>query len=153
MLPLNLYARVRISLCINAHETAGAARTRSSLRPFVLRGGANLQTSGAVRRENEKVCVAHPSRRAQERAPQDEARFLAPHLKPTPHGEEAPTGPRKRGPMAGSAPSRTPALRRFGLATPDVFAITSGKQHVARAGSIWVRLRPIPAGGFSWQMF
>jgi hypothetical protein len=36
--PLNLYARVRISLCIIAHETAGAARTRSSLRP--LFGGA-----------------------------------------------------------------------------------------------------------------
>src|SRR5665213_3163404 len=33
--PLNLYARVRISLCINAHETAGAARTRSSLRPLL----------------------------------------------------------------------------------------------------------------------
>jgi hypothetical protein len=36
--PLNLYARVRISLCINAHETAGAARTRSSLRPLFEKG-------------------------------------------------------------------------------------------------------------------
>ena len=35
MFPLNLYARVRISLCINAHETAGAARTRSSPRPLL----------------------------------------------------------------------------------------------------------------------
>jgi hypothetical protein len=35
--PLNLYARVRFLLMHIAHETAGAARTRSSLRPFVLR--------------------------------------------------------------------------------------------------------------------
>jgi hypothetical protein len=49
--PLNLYARVRIFLCINAHETAGAARTRSSLRPLVSRVN-DLQTSGACRREN-----------------------------------------------------------------------------------------------------
>ena len=33
MLPLDLYARVRISY-YHAHETAGAARTRSSLRPL-----------------------------------------------------------------------------------------------------------------------
>jgi hypothetical protein len=39
VIPLNLYARVRISLCVNAHETAGAARTRSSLRPRFLGGG------------------------------------------------------------------------------------------------------------------
>jgi hypothetical protein len=31
--PLNLFARVRLSLLPIAHETAGAARTRSSLRP------------------------------------------------------------------------------------------------------------------------
>src|SRR5665647_377463 len=37
MLPLDLYARVRISLHI-AHETAGAARTRSSLRPLIAEG-------------------------------------------------------------------------------------------------------------------
>ena len=38
MLPLNLYARVRVFKCAIAHETAGAARTRSSLRPpFVAR--------------------------------------------------------------------------------------------------------------------
>ncbi len=34
MFPLNLYARVRILLVQFAHETAGAARTRSSLRPL-----------------------------------------------------------------------------------------------------------------------
>jgi hypothetical protein len=38
MLPLNLYARVRFFLCNFAHETAGAARTRSSLRPLYFRG-------------------------------------------------------------------------------------------------------------------
>ena len=40
-----------------AHETAGAARTRSSLRPLVLRRElTNLQSSGKACRENEKVC-------------------------------------------------------------------------------------------------
>jgi hypothetical protein len=37
--PLNLYARVRLFLSTFAHETAGAARTRSSLRPLLF--GAN----------------------------------------------------------------------------------------------------------------
>ena len=45
MLPLDLYARVR-SLCVHvARETAGAARTRSSLRPLFaerVRGDARL---------------------------------------------------------------------------------------------------------------
>ena len=36
--PLNLYARVRIFLCANARETAGAARTRSSRRPLFSEG-------------------------------------------------------------------------------------------------------------------
>jgi hypothetical protein len=34
--PLNLYAHVRFLLMHIAHETAGAARTRSSLRPLFL---------------------------------------------------------------------------------------------------------------------
>ena len=34
MFPLNLYARVRISLHKLAHETAGAVRTRHSLLPL-----------------------------------------------------------------------------------------------------------------------
>ena len=34
-----------------AHETAGAARTRSSLRPLLLRRDSFFQTSGASRRE------------------------------------------------------------------------------------------------------
>ena len=46
MFPLHLYARVRISLCINAHETAGAARTRSSLRPLVSRGPTKFVSLG-----------------------------------------------------------------------------------------------------------
>jgi hypothetical protein len=44
--PLNLYARVRISLCINAHETAGAARTRSSLRPLLEESANDLENLG-----------------------------------------------------------------------------------------------------------
>src|SRR5258707_7941631 len=39
-----------------AHETAGAARTRSSLRPLKLRGRNDLQTSGASCREIAKSC-------------------------------------------------------------------------------------------------
>jgi hypothetical protein len=35
-----------------AHETAGAARTRLSLRPLVFRGQRSTQSSGASRREN-----------------------------------------------------------------------------------------------------
>jgi len=47
MLPLNLYARVRFLPITVARETAGAARTRSSLRPPFLRvkSYANLGTS------------------------------------------------------------------------------------------------------------
>jgi hypothetical protein len=52
MLPLNLYARVRVFLCAIAHETAGAARTRSSLRPRFRERANEMQTSGAMRREN-----------------------------------------------------------------------------------------------------
>ena len=37
-----------------ARETAGAASTRSSLRPLFRRGQAKMQTSGAMRRENAK---------------------------------------------------------------------------------------------------
>jgi hypothetical protein len=36
--PLNLYARVRFSLCAIARETAGAARTGLSLRPLLREG-------------------------------------------------------------------------------------------------------------------
>jgi hypothetical protein len=37
--------------CTTAHEIAGAARTRSSLRPLDWRAGSFWQSSGATRRE------------------------------------------------------------------------------------------------------
>ena len=62
MFPLNLYAHVRF-LFTFAHETAGAARTRSSPRPllrvacalFFLGDEMNLQDSGTSCRENAEV--------------------------------------------------------------------------------------------------
>ena len=45
--PLNLYARVRICFVHIAHETAGAARTRSSLRPCVQEIWQNVRTGGS----------------------------------------------------------------------------------------------------------
>jgi hypothetical protein len=41
-------------LSTTAHGIAGAARTRSSLRPLDERAGSFQQTSGAMRRENAK---------------------------------------------------------------------------------------------------
>ena len=56
MFPLNLYAHVRISLCINAHETAGAARTRSSLRPLFEEAQTILENSHkTVWRDRERM--------------------------------------------------------------------------------------------------
>jgi hypothetical protein len=46
-----------------AHETAGAARIRHSLRPLIFEGESYLQTSGASRREIAKVCLELPSLR------------------------------------------------------------------------------------------
>jgi hypothetical protein len=51
MLPPNLYARVRAFLRIMAHEIAGAAHTRSSLRPLILMRAKKMQDSGVMRRE------------------------------------------------------------------------------------------------------
>src|SRR5216683_4168378 len=48
MPPLNLYARVRFLMCILAHETAGAACTRSSLRPLRLTGAEVLENLGQI---------------------------------------------------------------------------------------------------------
>ena len=42
-----------------AHETADAARIRHSLLPR-FSGDNDMQTSGAVRRENAKVCHVPP---------------------------------------------------------------------------------------------
>ena len=46
MLPLHLYAHVRFLLMHIAHETAGAARTRSSLRPLLEEGANELANLG-----------------------------------------------------------------------------------------------------------
>ena len=57
-----LYAHVRNFLPI-AHETAGAARIRHSLRPLFGEGGRFQQTSGAMRREiaaTYSVVIARP---------------------------------------------------------------------------------------------
>ena len=51
MFPLNLYARVPLCFAQIARETAGAACTRSSLRPLISEGSEVMQTSGAMRRE------------------------------------------------------------------------------------------------------
>src|SRR4029079_14649107 len=62
-----LYAHVRTSSTI-AHETAGAARIRHSLRPLFLSRAKNFQqSSGATRRENAKVYP--PSLRAKRSNP------------------------------------------------------------------------------------
>src|SRR6476660_6024190 len=45
-----------------AHETAGAARTRLSLRPLLLRGSKVMQSSDASRRENVRVCLSVTAR-------------------------------------------------------------------------------------------
>jgi hypothetical protein len=59
MPPLNLYARVRFLLVHFAHETAGAARTRLSLRPLIERVKETFrQTSGEWRREIAKACLS-----------------------------------------------------------------------------------------------
>jgi hypothetical protein len=42
-----------------AHETAGAARIRHSLRPLHFRGRKDTQTSGTSCRENGDTCLAH----------------------------------------------------------------------------------------------
>jgi hypothetical protein len=49
--PAALYARVQFLFAQIARETAGAASTRSSLRPRFQRGQTKMQTSGDQRRE------------------------------------------------------------------------------------------------------
>src|SRR3954447_16981382 len=46
----------------SARETAGAARTRSSLRPLMMRARNFWQSSGVSRRENAKVYPRHCER-------------------------------------------------------------------------------------------
>ena len=57
MLPLNLYARVRFLFAQSARETAGAASTRSSLRPLVFREGESDAKLGLSCRENAEPCL------------------------------------------------------------------------------------------------
>jgi hypothetical protein len=45
-----------------ARETAGAARTRSSLRPLILRRAKKMQTSGDQRREIATLYPRHCER-------------------------------------------------------------------------------------------
>src|ERR1700730_1947396 len=49
---------VCVFLCTVAHETAGAACTRCSLRPLIGEGGNLTATSGEMRREIAKSCTA-----------------------------------------------------------------------------------------------
>jgi hypothetical protein len=49
-----LYARVQFCFAQIARETAGAASTRSSLRPLFEETANETQTSDATRRENAK---------------------------------------------------------------------------------------------------
>jgi len=57
MLSAALYTRVRTSRAHIAHETAGAARTRHSLRPLTAEGEAIWKTSRATRGETVDVCL------------------------------------------------------------------------------------------------
>jgi hypothetical protein len=58
MLPLNLYARVRFLFAHFARETAGAARTRSSLRPLIsMRAGIFYSKPRAKQAARMRSCV------------------------------------------------------------------------------------------------
>jgi hypothetical protein len=57
MLPLNLYARVRFLFVHFARETAGAARTRSSLRPLLQRVEIEAKLGRIAPRDREAVFV------------------------------------------------------------------------------------------------
>jgi len=52
--PLNLYARVRFFVQF-AHETAGAARTRSSLRPLFSKGGMLMEKLAPIMRRDREA--------------------------------------------------------------------------------------------------
>ena len=67
---MNLLASLRTCAFLFAHfahKTAGAASTRSSLRPLTKRVEINQQTSGEIRRENAKLYP--PSLRAKRSNP------------------------------------------------------------------------------------
>ena len=76
MLPLNLYARVRVFKCAIAHETAGAARTRSSLRPLFSKGANEDAGLGQnMPRERETVSPVIASAAKQSIYPRAETRI------------------------------------------------------------------------------
>ena len=54
-----LYAHVHHFLVHDAHETAGAARIRHSLRPLTIEGETICKTSGKSCRENAKLRLDH----------------------------------------------------------------------------------------------
>ena len=60
MFPLNLYARVRLLHAHIAHETAGAAHTRLSLRPLFFRGREDSGTARAIRAARTRTHVGQP---------------------------------------------------------------------------------------------
>ena len=62
MLPPNLYARVHALVAHVAHETAGAARTRSSLRPRIGEGKRRCRARANSCRENAKAYPRHCER-------------------------------------------------------------------------------------------
>src|ERR1700675_2447165 len=51
---------VCVFLCMFAHETAGAARIRRSLRPLIWEGETEQQNSGELSREIEVAYPCHP---------------------------------------------------------------------------------------------
>src|ERR1700736_6489540 len=61
MPPPNLYARAQHSFATIAHETAGAARTRSSLRPLYFEGEVYGQILGRVARRDDFGCLKFES--------------------------------------------------------------------------------------------
>jgi hypothetical protein len=61
--PAALYARVQFCLAQIARETAGAASTRSSLRPLSFERVKSKQTSGDQRREKAKLYQRHCERK------------------------------------------------------------------------------------------
>src|SRR6476619_1116139 len=62
MLPLNLYARVRFFVHI-ARETAGAARTRLSLRPLITEGERLPEKLARNARRDREGVFAHSENR------------------------------------------------------------------------------------------
>src|ERR1700716_2135624 len=67
---------VCVFLCMLAHEIAGAARTRSSLRPLISKGEDFQKTSGASCHENAKSCLQLEYRHCEEHLRRSNPFFL-----------------------------------------------------------------------------